>query len=276
MPLMHRDPAGVAAHHLDDHDAVVRLRRRVQPVDRLRRDRDRGVEAERVVGRRTGRCRSSSARRRPGSRARAWSRAATPSVSSPPIATSASSPLAREGREHLLDAALELVRVRPRRAEDRAAAREDPGDLARPERLDDALDEPAPALAHADHLPAARRATRRVTARMTAFSPGQSPPPVRMPIAHARQPNAIVRCPFPPPRRHRTEVADVRAPGERCADARLGAATRSGRRSVRARACGTVAAPTRGANAAPRSSSRSCRSSATARSGSTATGGPSA
>jgi hypothetical protein len=29
------DPAGVAAHHLDDHDAVVRLGRRVQPVDRL-------------------------------------------------------------------------------------------------------------------------------------------------------------------------------------------------------------------------------------------------
>ena len=48
---VHRDPAGVAAHHLDDHHAVVRLGRRVQPVDRLGRDRDRGVEAEGVVGR---------------------------------------------------------------------------------------------------------------------------------------------------------------------------------------------------------------------------------
>ena len=44
------DPAGVAAHHLDDHHAVVRLRRRVQAVDRVGRDLDRGVEAERVVG----------------------------------------------------------------------------------------------------------------------------------------------------------------------------------------------------------------------------------
>ena len=64
-------------------------------------------------------------------------------------------PLALEGREHLLDAAVDLVRVRPRRADDRAAAREDPGDLAAPERLDEPLDEPAPALAHADDLPAA-------------------------------------------------------------------------------------------------------------------------
>ena len=50
MPLCTRDPAGVAAHHLDDHDAVVRLGGRVQPVDRLGADRDRGVEAEGVVG----------------------------------------------------------------------------------------------------------------------------------------------------------------------------------------------------------------------------------
>ena len=33
------DPAGVAAHHLDDHHAVVRLGGRVQAVDRLGRDR---------------------------------------------------------------------------------------------------------------------------------------------------------------------------------------------------------------------------------------------
>ena len=38
IPLMTRDPAGVAAHHLDDHHAVVRLGRRVQAVDRLGRD----------------------------------------------------------------------------------------------------------------------------------------------------------------------------------------------------------------------------------------------
>ena len=45
-----RDPAGMAAHHLDDEDAVVRLGGRVQAVDRVGRDLDGGVEAERVVG----------------------------------------------------------------------------------------------------------------------------------------------------------------------------------------------------------------------------------
>ena len=46
-----RDPAGVPAHHLDHQRAVVRLGGGVQPVDRLHRDVDRGVEAEGVVGR---------------------------------------------------------------------------------------------------------------------------------------------------------------------------------------------------------------------------------
>ena len=68
-------------------------------------------------------------------------------------------PARLEVREHALDAALELVRVRARGAEDRPAARQDPGDLARAERLKLPLDEPAPALADADHLVAARRAS---------------------------------------------------------------------------------------------------------------------
>ena len=46
-----RDPAGVAAHDLDDDHAVVRLGRGVQPVDRVGGDLDRGLEAEREVGR---------------------------------------------------------------------------------------------------------------------------------------------------------------------------------------------------------------------------------
>ena len=41
-----RNPAGIAAHHLDHHDALVRFRRRVQAIDRVGRKRDRGVEAE--------------------------------------------------------------------------------------------------------------------------------------------------------------------------------------------------------------------------------------
>src|SRR5207237_6319105 len=49
-PTVHGDPAGVAAHYLDDHDAVVRLGRRMQAVDRLCADRDGRIEAEGVVG----------------------------------------------------------------------------------------------------------------------------------------------------------------------------------------------------------------------------------
>ena len=44
------DPAGVAAHHLDDQHPVVAVGGGVQAVDRLHRDVDRGVEAEGVVG----------------------------------------------------------------------------------------------------------------------------------------------------------------------------------------------------------------------------------
>ena len=48
---MQRDPARVAAHDLDDEGTVMAFRGGVQPVDRLHRDVDRGVEAEGVVGR---------------------------------------------------------------------------------------------------------------------------------------------------------------------------------------------------------------------------------
>ena len=58
--------------------------------------------------------------------------------------------------EHALDAALELEGVRAARADDRAAAREDPRHLLRAEVLEDRLDETAPALAHGDDVPAGR------------------------------------------------------------------------------------------------------------------------
>ena len=89
MPGVRRDPARVPAHHLDDHHPVVALGGRVQAVDRVGRDLHRGVEPEREVGRRTGRCRSSSGRRRRCTPSPSSLRA-TPSVSSPPIAMSAS------------------------------------------------------------------------------------------------------------------------------------------------------------------------------------------
>ena len=146
-----RDPAGVTAHDLDDQHAVVRLGRRVQPVDRLRGDVDRGVEAERVVGGRRGRCRSSSGRRRRGRRGRAsW--VATPRVSSPPIAMSASTPSVGEVGLDAVDAALDLDRVGAARAEDRAAARQDAAHLRDAERRGDALERALPAVAEADEL----------------------------------------------------------------------------------------------------------------------------
>ena len=114
---------------------------------------------------------------------------------------------ARSVSSTALDAAVELVRVRPRRAEDRAAARQDPGDLARAERLERSLDEPAPALAHADTR-APRSSERRATARMTAFSPGQSPPPVRIPMRHAPVVERLT------PRRARMRTSTVTLPAE--------------------------------------------------------------
>ena len=49
-PRVERDPAGVAAHDLDDDDPVVRLGRGLQPVDGVHGDLHRGREAEGVVG----------------------------------------------------------------------------------------------------------------------------------------------------------------------------------------------------------------------------------
>ena len=44
------DPAGIAAHHLDDDHAVVRVGGGVDAVDGLGGDHDRGIEAEGLVG----------------------------------------------------------------------------------------------------------------------------------------------------------------------------------------------------------------------------------
>ena len=49
-PGVQRDPAGVPAHHLDEHHPLMRLGGAVQPVDGLGRDLQRGVVAECDVG----------------------------------------------------------------------------------------------------------------------------------------------------------------------------------------------------------------------------------
>ena len=187
MPLMHRDPAGVPAHHLDDHDAVVRLGGRVQPVDRLGRDRHGGVEAERVVGAErslsivfgtptTGKpvLRDAAARRRracPRRRSRRARRARGRGSSRAP---------ARRRRRACTGSSAIVPRIVPPRGRMPETSRGPSGSSR-------SSTSPRQPSRTPMHLPAARRASRRTTARMTAFSPGQSPPPVRIPpLRHAR------------------------------------------------------------------------------------------
>ena len=155
-----RDPARVPAHHLDDHDAVVGLRGRVQPVDRLGGDGEGRVEAERVVGRGevvVDRLRHADDRERMlleeprGDAERVLAADGDEAVE----------PLRLDVLEDALDAVLELVRVRARGAENRAPRGRIPEIARLSSGSELALDEPAPALAHADHLvPAVERPPR--------------------------------------------------------------------------------------------------------------------
>ncbi len=145
-----RDPAGVPAHDLDDQRAVVRLGGGVQPVDRLHRDVDRGVEAERVVGRvevvvdRLG-------------------HADDVDAEVAELGRDTQGVLAADGDERVhallgqvrldpLDAAFDLERVRPGRAENGAAAGQDAADLGDAERLRQAFERAFPAVPEADEL----------------------------------------------------------------------------------------------------------------------------
>src|SRR5207248_10999597 len=62
---------------------------------------------------------------------------------------------------HRVDAAVDLVRVRAGRADDRAAAPQDPRHLLTAQRLEQLLDHPAPAFAHADDVVTACPRTAR-------------------------------------------------------------------------------------------------------------------
>ena len=143
------DPPGMPAHHLADHHPVVRLGGRVQAVDRLGRDRDRRVEPERVVGARevvvdrlgdADDVHAMLGMEPRGDAERVLSADGDERVELLHV------------REHALDAAVDVVGVRPRGLEDRPAAGEDPGDVDRAERAELALDEPPPPVQHADHL----------------------------------------------------------------------------------------------------------------------------
>ena len=159
-----RDPARVAAHHLDDHDALVRFGGRVQPIDRVGREGDRRVEAETVRRADDVVVDRLRARRRSGCRAEQnwW---AIASVPSPPITTSAPSPIlwniSIDAIGVVARAVRGLDRIRERvaavdRAEDRAAEAQDAGDVARRQHARTAgLDQPVEAVFEADALDAA-------------------------------------------------------------------------------------------------------------------------
>ena len=179
-PGMGRDPALRPAHDLDDHHSVVRLGRRRDAVDRLGRDLHGGVEPDRRVGPRDvvvdrlrdtddgdtlldeARAPCAACRRRRSRRAR---RA--------PRARPSRRPTRRPGRGRMGRAA--TCRGSSRRAAagraraSRSRVRTRPS-IARPSRRG------SPRPGHRASRAPARRA------RIAAFRPGQSPPPVRIPI----------------------------------------------------------------------------------------------
>jgi hypothetical protein len=144
------DPSGVAAHDLDHEGAVVALGRGVQPVDGLHRDVHRGVEAERVVGGvevvvdglgdpDDGDVELCELRR----------------YAEGVLATDGNQRVDSHRRQVLLDSlnpTFDLEGVGTRRAENRAAARQDSTDLGDVQVHDLALKGAPPAVAEADEL----------------------------------------------------------------------------------------------------------------------------
>ena len=141
----------------------------MEAVDRLGRDRDGGIEAERVVGARevvVDRLRDTHdgeavlAMQAGGHAERVLAADRDQRVEA----------FGREMREDGVDATVDLEGIRAAGAENRAAAGEEARDLAPSERLEDAVHEATPPLAHGDHLmavverPLAYRPDHRVQA----------------------------------------------------------------------------------------------------------------
>ena len=147
-----RDPAGVPAHHLDDQHPVVRLGGRVQPVDRLHRDVDRGVEAEGEVG--AGEVVVDRLRDADDVDAEVGELGGDAEGVLAADRDQRVDPVGREVVLDPLDAAVDLERVGARGLQDRAAARQDAADLVDAERGGQVLQRPAPAVEEADELEA--------------------------------------------------------------------------------------------------------------------------
>ena len=210
------DPARVAAHHLDDHHPVVALGGGVQSVDRVGRDLDGGVEAERHVGADdvvVDRLRHADDRQsvflvQPAGdaeravaadhdqRRRCRGRRTSPRPARPLRRRRTGSPGGFRAR--FRPAAACRASTRPSRSTVRRSSTP----------------------SHASRNPIISspwiRSPMRTTARMTAFRPGQSPPPVRIPTRtpertlRDRRPSAAPDChPADRRARHSPTVTDA-------------------------------------------------------------------
>ena len=187
-PGVEGDPAGVAAHHLDDQHPVVAVGGGVQAVDRLHRDVDRGVEAEGVVGGAevvVDRLRhADDVEAVLAVQARGGAERVLAADRDQPV-----DPGRREVRGDPLGAAVDRERVGPRGAEDGAAAGQDAAHLGHAERPAVVLERAAPAVAVADELVpvlagalAHDRTDHRVQARAIAAA-GEHTDPHRLSLA---------------------------------------------------------------------------------------------
>ena len=181
IPLCSAIQPGVAAHHLHHHHPVVRLGGGVQPVDRVRRGLHRGVEPERqlrggeVVVDRLRHADDADRRRRPaGARPRACPRRRSRSARRCSPRRAWCGPA--RCRRRTCTGSCATSRGSCRRA---AGSRAPPRGRGRSPRRPSG--------------PATRGGTRRSSgpctatplrtiARITALRPGQSPPPVRIPM----------------------------------------------------------------------------------------------
>ena len=102
-------------------------------------------------------------------------------------------PVLGEGGVDLRRAAVDLVGVRARRAEHRAAPRERASQLLDAERHEPPSSTPFHPSRNPTSSSPYTRSPLRATARITAFSPGQSPPPVSMATRMRSPPEIPVR-----------------------------------------------------------------------------------
>ena len=187
-----RDPAGVAPHHLQDHDPVVALGGGVQLVQCVGGGLHRGVEAEGDVGlqeivvdglghaddrdaalhqfqRDLQRAVPADHDERPDPAARILE------TTSSETSTSSTLPVRIIGNEKGFPRLVVPRMVPPRGRMPRTSSRVRASALL-------GMEQAVESVLYADHLPAAAVSRRFTTPLMTAFRPGQSPPPVSIPI----------------------------------------------------------------------------------------------